>query len=257
MARKIRVPRVPREIKINEKSYGLGPFVILTFIYFIVGFLTTMNGQFQAPLKVAFLSDVTLLRNTMITLIPFFFFMGYLVNSSRGGRWINEKGYKVTLMRALGIMITGLTSYLCASYMAANYGGSGFNIAEDYIPYGYLVFLFGSFCMGTSAAILQVVINPYIASYDLPNTQPVQRMNIVCAINSFGTTIAPFFVTGIMFAGVSMDDVASSQLITPFICMTLFIMLVAAVTYRLNLPNIEGTYQDESKESDPAKVKAD
>lgn len=26
--------------------YTLGPFVVLTFIYFIVGFLTTVNGQF-------------------------------------------------------------------------------------------------------------------------------------------------------------------------------------------------------------------
>ena len=36
----------------TQKNYSLGPFVILTFIYFIVGFLTTVNGQFQAPLKV-------------------------------------------------------------------------------------------------------------------------------------------------------------------------------------------------------------
>ena len=28
-----------------------GPFLLLTFIYFIVGFLTTVNGQCQGPLK--------------------------------------------------------------------------------------------------------------------------------------------------------------------------------------------------------------
>lgn len=54
--------------------------------------------------------------------------------------------------------------------------------------------------MGTSATVLQVVINPYVTSYELKGTQPVQRLNIVCAVNSFGTTIAPFFVTGILFA---------------------------------------------------------
>ena len=81
----------------------LGPFMVLTFIYFVVGFLTTVNGQFQAPLKVAFLSHADSLRNTLTTLISFFFFLGYLVNSSLGGRWINSKGYKVTLLRALEI----------------------------------------------------------------------------------------------------------------------------------------------------------
>jgi hypothetical protein len=40
-----------------------GPFLLLTFIYFIVGFLTTVNGQCQGPLQVAFLSKVTATKN--------------------------------------------------------------------------------------------------------------------------------------------------------------------------------------------------
>ncbi|MFI3319791.1 MAG: MFS transporter [Rikenellaceae bacterium] len=230
----------------KDTKYGLAPFAILTFIYFIVGFLTTVNGQFQGPLKVAFLSDVTLLRNTLVTLIPFFFFLGYLLNSSLGGRWIDKMGYKMTLMRALVIMVAAILFYLLASYMATSFGEYGVMVGEDYIPYGYMVFLIGSFLMGTSAAILQVVINPYISSYELPNTQPVQRMSIVGAINSFGTTIAPFFVTGVMFAGVPMDSVESGQLIMPFIVMGAFIALVTLVTYRLRLPDIEGTFSNES-----------
>lgn len=226
----------------NSRKYSLGPFIILTFIYFIVGFLTTVNGQFQGPLKVAFLSDVEHLSNTLITLISFFFFLGYLLNSSRGGKWINSYGYKMTLMRALVVMIAGLVFYLLASYMATSFADYGVNIGEDYVPYGYVVFLLGSYFMGTSAALLQVVINPYVASYELPNTQPVQRMSIVCAINSFGTTIAPFFVTGVMFAGVGIESVEASQLLLPFLLMIIFIIIVAGVTYTLRLPNIEGTY---------------
>ena len=72
----------------TQKTYSLGPFAVLTFIYFIVGFLTTVNGQFQGPLKVAFLSEAEGLRNTLTTLISFFFFLGYLVNSSLGGKWL-------------------------------------------------------------------------------------------------------------------------------------------------------------------------
>ncbi|MFI3239599.1 MAG: MFS transporter [Bacteroidales bacterium] len=228
----------------NNFKYGLAPFVILTFIYFIVGFLTTINGQVQGPLQVAFLSEVIELRNTLITLISFFFFLGYLLNSSLGGKWIDKFGYKPTLIRALVIMILGLVFYLSSSAIATYFSDYGVVIGLDYIPYGYFVFLLGSFFMGTAAAILQVVINPYVASYQLPNTQPVQRMSIVCAINSFGTTIAPFFVTGVMFAGVALDSVESSQLIVPFAAMTIMMVAVSLITYRLNLPNIEGTYGD-------------
>ncbi len=226
----------------SRTSYGLAPFALLTFIYFIVGFLTTVNGQFQGPLQVAFLSDVVALRNTLITLIPFFFFLGYLLNSSLGGRWIDRFGYKTTLMRAMLFMIGGLVFYLASSYIASYFNDWGITLQGDYVPWGYFIFLVGSFLMGTSAAILQVVINPYINAYELPGTQAIQRMSIVGAINSFGTTIAPFFVTGVMFAGVSLSSVQSVQLIVPFAVMTLFIIVVTLITHRLHLPDIEGTF---------------
>ncbi|MFI3322728.1 MAG: MFS transporter [Rikenellaceae bacterium] len=231
----------------KSNTFGLAPFVIITFIYFIVGFLTTVNGQFQGPLQIAFLSEVVALRNTLITLIPFFFFLGYLLNSSLGGKWIDAHGYKGALIRAMVIMIASLATYWGSSYIATYYDCYGVSIGEDYIPIGYFIFLIGSFLMGTAAAILQVVINPYVASYELPNTQAVQRMSIVCAINSFGTTIAPFFVTGVMFAGAAMDSVSSEQLLLPFGVMTLFIAIITAITYRLNLPNIEGTFNSSSE----------
>ena len=224
-----------------QKRNGLGPFVVLTFIYFIVGFLTTVNGQFQGPLKIAFLSHADELRNTLTTLISFFFFLGYLLNSSLGGKWINQHGYKITLLRALCVMVAGLLTYSLSSWVVVNYGDAHLTIMGDQVPYGYFIFLLGSFLMGTSAALLQVVINPYVAAYDLPNTQPVQRMNIVCAINSFGTTIAPFFVTGIIFAGVALDSVTADQLMIPFLLIALCIVVTTVVTSRLSLPDIEGT----------------
>lgn len=231
----------------TQKTNSLGPFMVLTFIYFIVGFLTTVNGQFQGPLKVTFLSQVDELKNTLTTLISFFFFLGYLLNSSLGGKWINAHGYKKTLLRALSVMIAGLLMYFLSSWFAVHFGDAGVRIAADWVPYGYFIFLLGSYLMGTSAALLQVVINPYVAAYDLPNTQPVQRMNIVCAINSFGTTIAPFFVTGVMFAGVAIENVEASQLLVPFMALALCVLVTTLITSRLRLPDIQGTRAEEGE----------
>lgn len=225
----------------TQKSYSLGPFAVLTFIYFIVGFLTTVNGQFQGPLKIAFLSHADELKNTLTTLISFFFFLGYLLNSSLGGKWINTHGYKKTLLRALCIMVTGLLMYSLSSWFVVYHGSMHLQIMEDKVPYGYFIFLLGSYLMGTAAALLQVVINPYVAAYELPNTQPVQRMNIVCAINSFGTTIAPFFVTGIIFAGVALDSITADLLMIPFLMIALCIIITTAITSRLALPDIQET----------------
>lgn len=214
---------------------------MLTFIYFVVGFLTTVNGQFQGPLKVAFLSETVELKNTLTTLISFFFFLGYLLNSSLGGRWVDRHGYKHTLIRALIIMVGGLLMYALSSYIAMYYGGGHLTLGDDIIPYGYFVFLTGSFLMGTSAAILQVVINPYVAACELPNTQPVQRMNIVCAVNSLGTTVAPYFVTGVIFAGVAMEHVTVGQLLVPFLILALCMVVTTVGTGLLALPDLANT----------------
>ena len=224
-----------------------GPFLLLTFIYFIVGFLTTVNGQCQGPLKIAFLSEVTDTKNSLATLISFAFFLGYLLNSSKTGRMLDKIGYKQTLVRSMVVMVFGLAFYLASALIAEYWGGKGMHIGSDFVPFGYFVFLFGSYLMGTSAAMLQVVINPYVAAYPLPGTQPVQRMNFTCAINSIGTTVAPFFVTGVMFAGVSLDSVSADQLIIPFFVMTLVIALTTWSTSKAKLPDIEGTRETDSK----------
>lgn len=233
--------------KITLKSAG--PFFLLTFIYFIVGFLTTVNGQCQGPLKVAFLSEVTATKNSLATLISFAFFLGYLLNSARTGRLLNKIGYKQTLVRSMMVMVAGLAFYFASAIIAEYWGGAGIHLSQDFVPFGYFVFLFGSYLMGTAAAMLQVVINPYIAAYPLPGTQAVQRMNFTCAVNSFGTTIAPFFVTGVMFAGVSLDNVSADQLTIPFFVMMLIIAVTTWSTSKANLPDIEGTRESGSEDS--------
>lgn len=167
--------------------------------------------------------------------------MGYLLNSAKTGRLLNKIGYKKTLIRSMMVMVLALAFYLASAIIAEYWGGAGVRISQDFVPFGYFVFLLGAYLMGTSAAMLQVVINPYIVAYPLPGTQPVQRMNFTCAVNSFGTTIAPFFVTGVMFAGVSLESVSADQLTIPFLVMMLVIALTTWTTSRANLPDIEGT----------------
>lgn len=229
---------------IQHKKYSLGPFAFLTFVYFLVGFLTTINGQFQGPLKIAFLNDAGEMKNTFTTLISFFFFLGYLLNSNVAGRWINSHGYKITMLRALICMIIGLLLYDLAAYMVVCYQDIRIHYQGGSIPWGFAVFLLGSFLMGTSAAILQVVINPYVSAYDLPGTRPAQRLNIVTAVNSFGTTIAPFFVTMVMFSGVSLNKVTASQLLIPFLLIALVIFLVTVASAKMNLPDLAATRAD-------------
>lgn len=225
----------------NGTIYGLGPFLVMTFIYFIVGFLTTVNGQFQGPLQIAFLSGAESWRNTLTTLISFFFFLGYLVNSGTGGRWVNRHGYKATLARALFIMLAGLLTYSLSAWLGSRWPGFCLSLGADRVPWAFFIFLAGSFLAGSSAAVLQVVINPYVASWELPGTSAVQRMNITTGVNSVGTTVAPFFVSAVIFAGASISQIHPEQLISPLIWLALTVLASAFICMRMNLPDIEGT----------------
>ena len=217
------------------------PFIIVTFIYFIVGFLTTVNEQLQAPLKFTFLTHAGNLKNTLTTLISFFFFLGYLVNGTLGSKWVNALGYKKTVIRGLGFILTGLLMYLCSSWFGYKHADLALKFESATIPYGFFIFLTGSYLMGTSAAVIQVVVNPYVASYDLPGTQPVQRLNITTAINSIGTTSAPFFVTLVMFSGISIVHVEIRQLLVPLSFLIGTIIAVMLITIKLDIPDIANT----------------
>lgn len=226
---------------------GVLPFAIITFIYFIVGFLTTVNEQLQAPLKVTFLAEAGSLKNTFTTLISFFFFLGYLLNGTLGSRWVNAFGYKNTILRGLMFMTSGLLMYLVSSWVGYRYPDSSVHIGDTVLPYGFFIFVAGSYLMGTAAAIIQVVVNPYAASYQLKGTQPVQRLNILTAINSVGTTTAPFFVTVVMFSGISIASIQIEQLLWPLIILIICVIMVALVTKKLHLPDIANTRSAEGE----------
>lgn len=219
----------------------LVPFITLVILFFFVGFLTTANGQFQGPLKTAFLNGAGELKNTFATLISFSWFMAYPLTGGVGASWVNRYGYKRTLLQGLLILIIGLGIFWASSWYTVRFPESIVQIASASIPVGYFIFLLGSFVVGAAATVLQVVINPYLTACDVKGTQPVQRLNIGGSSNSIGTTVAPFFVTGIVFGGLAMEDVQVSQLQMPFIYLMIVIAIVTLILSRMSLPDIRGT----------------
>lgn len=222
----------------------LPPFITLVVLFFFIGFLTAANGQFQGPLKAAFLDGAGSLKNTFATLISFSWFMAYPIMGGTATSWVNKYGYKGTLIRGLIILIVGLGIFWASSKYTVLFPESSIEIASATVPIGYFIFLLGSFVVGAAATILQVVINPYLSACNVKGTQPVQRLSIGGSSNSIGTTVAPFFVTGIVFGGLSMEDIQVSQLQTPFIGLMVIIAIVTIILSRLSLPDIQGTRAD-------------
>ncbi|WP_166335885.1 MFS transporter [Sphingobacterium chungjuense] len=229
-----------------RKQHSIWPYAIVTFIYFIVGFLTTVNEQLQAPLKVTFLKEAGSYSNTLTTSISFFFFLGYLINSTLGSKWVNRFGYKNTIIRGLLFIISGLCFYMLSTWVGLHYPHYVIQVSDVVVPYGFIIFIMGSFLMGTSAAVIQVVVNPYVASYELAGTNDVQRLNITTGINSIGTTSAPFFVTVIMFSGISIESIQIQQLLLPLAGLIFCVLVVTLFTLKIPIPDIADTRSTDS-----------
>lgn len=225
----------------NQQSNKLGPYLVLTFIFFIIGFMTTINGQCQGPLKIAFLEHAGSLKNTFTNLISFCFFTGFAISALISSRWINRYGYKTPLLRGLILMVIALLVTCVSSWVAANYNDVALNIGDGVVPYGFFIFILGSLLLGSSVALMQTVIIPYVSAYEIPNTSTVQRVNITCAANSFGTTIAPFFVTAIIFGSAALNNFDAGQLMIPYLLIAACVTITRFIVGRSALPDIKNT----------------
>lgn len=225
----------------NQQSNALNPFLVLTFIFFIIGLMTTINGQCQGPMKIAFLEQAGDLKNTLATLISFCFFTGFLINSIISSKWINCYGYKTPLLRGLVVMTIALLTYCLSSFVDERYSGAVLKLGDGNVPYAFFIFLLGSFLLGSSVALMQTVIIPYVSAYRLRNTSAVQRVNITCAANSLGTTIAPFFVIAAVFGGSSLANFGADKLMIPFLLMAIGIGAIRIIVGHLPLPDIKDT----------------
>lgn len=233
----------------SHESY-VAPFLTMVFLFFIVGFLTTANTQFQGPLKQAFLSDAGGFQNTVATLITFSWFLAYPLSGGIGSKWIDRYGYRSTLVRALIVMFLGLGLIYLSSLVAVNWPEVRLEFSDVIIPGGFIVFLLGSFVMGASVTILQVVVNPYLSACHVEHTQPIQRLAIGGSANSIGTTLAPYFVTMIVFGGVTMADISIDSIMLPFLVMMATVAALALLLSRLRLPDIKDTRSSDREKLD-------
>lgn len=60
-----------------EKTSVMAPFILMLFLYFIVGLFTVINQQFQVPLKSALLPHDGNMTNALVTLLNFSWFLAY------------------------------------------------------------------------------------------------------------------------------------------------------------------------------------
>jgi len=145
-----------------------GPFITVTALYFIFGFITTLNMQLVPHLRSVF--DLPWLQAALANGA---FFTAYFVVSSPTSRLIEAIGYKKTIVVSLFVQVAGALLFLPAASLP-----------------NFWLFLTAVFVVGSGVAMLQTSANPYVSALGPESSAPV-RQNLAQAFNSIGGMIAP------------------------------------------------------------------
>lgn len=245
----------------TKQSY-LVPFVIMVVLMALIGLVTNLNQQFQGPMEAAYLIKGGDYKNTLTTLLNFAFFFAYLVMGVPSARYIDNHGYKKTLVFGLIILIVAFGLYDLSAYIFDHFDKPNFEgviaearaqgdafkyTGEVAIPIAYYVFLLAAFVAGTALTYLQAVVNPYLVACDVKGTSAVQRQSIAGAGNSTMTTIGPLIVAYLIFNQKTGIEIDITSLYIPFLVLIAVVGIITLILPKLDLPDITGTVKQKDE----------
>jgi MFS transporter, FHS family, L-fucose permease len=204
----------------NNKNKYLFPLIVMASLFFLFGFITTMNNSTIAFLKNAFGLD------DFQKQLPNTFFYGAYILSVPVGFLLTKIGYKNGVLSGLALIALGF--FLCIPGVKMGY-------------YGFLCTV-SVFAIGV--VILQVAAAPYVNALGSPETA-ASRLTLTNALNSVATVFAPIFVSVLLVTpkvqpGVAMENSAIQAIVKgPFMTIGVITAIILVIMFFLKLPEIK------------------
>lgn len=202
----------------------LPALVVLTSLFFMWGFITSLNDILIPHLKAIFT-----LSYVQAMLIQLSFFGAYFVMSVPSGVLVEKLGYRRGII--IGLATAGVA---CLGFYPAASMQS------------YPLFLAALFVLASGITLLQVAANPYVTVLG-PSSTAASRLNLTQAFNSLGTTVGPllgsmFILTVAVSAGSPADAAREIETVqTPYLILAGLLFLIAIVFAQFKLPVVKGT----------------
>ncbi len=220
----------------GDQRYTYFPMAmtVLTAVFFMWGFLTSLNDILVPHLKSTFQLDYT-----RAILVQFTFFGAYFVMAMPSGRLVATLGYKKGIVAGLAIAGVGALGFWPAAAL-----------------HSYPAFLGALFVLATGITVLQVAANPYVALLG-PEQTSSSRLTLAQALNSAGTTIAPYLGSVLILANAVKSPTELATLAPadqlayqaqqaqsvqyPYIGLALVLFLLAIFVWLFRLPALSSS----------------
>ena len=207
--------------------------VVLTTLFFMMGFITCMNDILIPHLK-----DIFELTYVQAMLIQFCFFTAYAIMSIPMGYLVGKIGYKNGVIG--GFVLTAIGCLLF--YPAAG-------------SHSYATFLGALFILASGVTLLQVAGNPYVTLLSKPGKESA-TLTLVQAFNSLGTTIAPQIGAFLILADATQtvskaEQISSVQI--PYLGLAGLLIILAVFVKMIRLPDARKIAEEESEHNHDGK----
>jgi glucose/galactose transporter len=207
----------------SKKNNYLGPLFIIGVIFFVMGFITWVNGTLITFFKKAFSLD-----NTSSYLVTFAFMISYAVMAIPCSYVVKKTGFKNGMSLALLVMAAGTLIFIPAAEMAS-----------------YPVFLIGLFTIGIGLTVLQTASNPY-ATLLGPRESAAQRISVMGIANKGAGIISQIIIGKLLLAGATTTDPKEEldKVVVPYLILTA-VLVILAIVIRLSKGLVEVSEEED------------
>ncbi|HEY1901688.1 MAG TPA: sugar MFS transporter [Terracidiphilus sp.] len=210
----------------------LVPFITVTALFFIFGFITNLNMALVPHLRAIFT-----LPYAWAMLAESAFFLAYFVFSSPTSKLIEMIGYKKTMVVSLFIQVVGCLLFVPAAKLVS-----------------FPLFLTAVFVVGAGVTALQTSANPYVSILGPEHSAPV-RLTLAQALNSLGGAIAPLIAGHFILtdpAKLSSPATIAHTVRGPYIFIAAGLLILGLAVAFSHLPPVAQTQAFRpGKEGDP------
>ncbi len=194
------------------------PFIIVTGLFCIFGFLTNLNSNLSPKLE-----DIFNLDHFWSNLVTSSWFFAYLFFSVPSAKVIEAVGYKRTMVISLFVMVVGALLFVPAANMVS-------------FPF----FLAASFVLATGVCGLQTSANPYVSILGPEHSAPA-RLTLAQAFNSLGTAVAPLVVGAFILTSSTKtlgQAAVAHTVVGPYIAIAIALLLLGFAIMLIHLPTV-------------------
>lgn len=226
----------------NQQS-KTGPLIIIGSLFFILGFITWLNGQLIPYLKTA--CELTDLQAYFVT---FAFYISYFAMALPASSILKKTGFKNGMSLGLWIMSVGALVFIPAAATRT-----------------YSFFLIGLFILGTGMSILQTAVNPYITILG-PIESAAKRISMMGITNKLAGAIAPLVLAYFVvhegddeaiknLVNLSLEDKSifldglAARVVNPYIGMAIVLFLVGLGLKFSSLPDVDSENNEDIQDS--------